>query len=85
MKQEELKSRIEELKTRDMRYVEHLEHLDLTEKVSNVLNDTKAYIKIARVLGIEPDNNSMIFHEIEEFIVEKFHEMQEEMQEQNKY
>lgn len=63
----------------------HLEHQDLTEAVSHVLNDTKAYTKIGEVLGIEPDNNSMIFHEIEEFIVEKFHEMQEEMQEQNKY
>jgi len=65
--------------------MKHLEHEDLYEAVSHVLNDTKAYIKIARVLGIEPDNDSMIFHEIEEFIVEKFHEMQEEMQEQNKY
>jgi len=61
-----------------MRYVEHLGHQDLTEAVSHVLNDTKAYTKIGEVLGIEIDCDSEIFSEIEEFIVEKFHEMQEE-------
>ena len=54
-----------------------VEHDDVI-KVSNVLNDTKAWLKIEKALGIEIDSNSMIFQEIEEFIVEKFNEMKEE-------
>ena len=45
------------------------------EIVSEILNDTKAYNKIGEALGIEIDNDSDIFREIEEFIVEKFKEM----------
>ena len=48
------------------------------ENVSTVLNDTGAYNKIGEVLGIEIDNDSMIFNEIEEFIVTKFKEMRDE-------
>ena len=47
-------------------------------QVSNVLNDTGAYNKMGIALGIEIDCDSQIFQEIEEFIVEKFNEMQEE-------
>ena len=47
-------------------------------KVSNILNDTKAYNKIGEALGIEIDCNSEIFREIEEFIVEKYNEMKED-------
>jgi len=43
--------------------------------VSNILNDTKAYIKIGLALGIDIDSNSEIFEDIETFIVEKFQEM----------
>ncbi len=45
------------------------------EIVSEILNDTKAYNKIGEALGIEIDNDSDIFREIEEFIVEKFKEI----------
>lgn len=45
------------------------------ENVSNVLNDTGAYNQIGEVLGIEIDNDSDIFREIEEFIVMKYKEM----------
>ena len=48
------------------------------EKVSNVLNKTGAYTEIGKALGIEIDCDSQIFHDIEEFIVEKYEEMQEE-------
>lgn len=61
------------------------------EAVSNVLNKpdvhnpggTGAYDKIGEVLGIEVDSNSMIFHEIEEFIVNKYKEMRDENGENN--
>ena len=46
--------------------------------VSNILNSTKAYIKIGEALNIDIDSNSMIFSDIEEFIVAKYLEMQEE-------
>lgn len=45
------------------------------EIVSNILNDSKVYDKIAKALGIELDNDSTIFREIEEYIVEQFYEM----------
>jgi len=48
------------------------------QRVSMILNDTKAYEKIAKALNIEQvDNDSEIFHDIEEFIVDKFREMKE--------
>ena len=35
------------------------------EKISNVLNETKSYIRIGRALNIEIDSYSEIFYEIE--------------------
>lgn len=52
--------------------------MDKIERVSNILNDTKAYDLIAKALGIEIDNNSEIFREIEEYIIERFEEMDED-------
>lgn len=49
-----------------------------TEKISNILNKTKAYIEIGRALKIEIDPDSQIFHEIEEYIYKKYEEMAEE-------
>jgi len=46
--------------------------------VSNILNSTKAYIKIGEALNIDIDSDSIIFSDIEEFIVAKYLEMQEE-------
>jgi hypothetical protein len=43
--------------------------------VSNILNEGNVFDQIGRVLGIEIDNDSEIFSEIEQFIVEKFDEM----------
>jgi hypothetical protein len=51
---------------------------DDSVKVSDVLNETKAYNIIGRKLGIEIDPNSTIFHDIEEYIVFKYREMEEE-------
>jgi len=48
------------------------------EKISNVLNETKSYIRIGRALNIEIDSDSQIFYEIEEYILEKYKEMEEE-------
>jgi hypothetical protein len=45
------------------------------EAISNVLNDTGAYNKIGEVLNMEIDHDSEIFREIEEFILEKYNEM----------
>ena len=50
---------------------------DLTIKISNILNETKAYTRIGRALEIEINSDSEIFHEIEEFILEKYQEMEE--------
>ena len=54
------------------------EDVDLDDmiKVSDILGET-AYNKIGEVLGIEIDNDSQIFHDIEEFIVEKYQEMRD--------
>ena len=49
--------------------------------ISDVLNTSEVWTKLERRLGIELDSNSMIFSEIEEFILNKLEEMQEEMQE----
>ena len=43
--------------------------------ISNILNNTKVWDKISEALDIEMDSNSMIFHEIEEFILDKLDEM----------
>ena len=48
--------------------------------LSNILNNTKIWDKISKGLDIEMDSNSMIFHEIEEFIVDKLDEMIEDNQ-----
>ena len=48
------------------------------EKISNIINKTKAYIEIGRALKIEIDPDSQIFHEIEEYIYKKYEEMAEE-------
>lgn len=45
------------------------------QKVSNILNDSKVYDLIGKALGIELDNDSPIFREIEEYIIEQFDEM----------
>ena len=52
------------------------------EIVSNILNDSKVYDKIADALGIELDNDSTIFREIEQYIVEQFYEMDSNKQPQ---
>ena len=49
--------------------------MDRIEIVSNILNDTKVYDKIADALGIDNDNDSEIFREIEEYIVEQYDQM----------
>jgi hypothetical protein len=48
--------------------------------LSNILNNTKVWDKVSEALDIEMDCNSMVFHEIEEFIVDKLHEMIENNQ-----
>ena len=48
--------------------------------LSNILNNTKVWDKISKGLDVELDSNSMIFHEIEEFIVDKLDEMIEDNQ-----
>jgi len=47
-------------------------------KISDILNETKAYIKIGKALKIEINPDSQIFYEIEEYILEKYKEMEEE-------
>lgn len=49
--------------------------MDRVEIVSNILNDSKVYDKIAEALGIELNNDSDIFREIEEYVVEQYDEM----------
>ena len=49
--------------------------MDRIERVSMVLNNTKAYDLIGKALGIKIDNDSSIFREIEEYIIEQFDEM----------
>ena len=48
--------------------------------ISNILNNTKVWDKISEALDIEMDSNNMIFHEIEEFILDKLDEMTEDNQ-----
>lgn len=52
--------------------------MDRIERVSIILNDTKAYNLIGKTLGIEIDCNSDIFRDIEQFIIDKFDEMDED-------
>lgn len=47
-------------------------------KIGNILNETKAYIEIGKALNIEINFDSQIFHDIEEYIYEKYKEMEEE-------
>lgn len=55
-------------------------------KVSNILNETGAYNRIARALRVIVNCDSTIFHEIEEYIVEKYLEMDnEEKEAENEY
>ena len=42
------------------------------EIVSNILNDSKVYDKIAKALGIEIDRDSDIFSEIECYFIEQY-------------
>ena len=51
--------------------------------LSELLNDNKIFDKFADLVGIELDHNSEIFHEIEEFIVDKLMEMHEENNNKN--
>ena len=51
--------------------------------LSELLNDARIFDRLAEATELEIDNNSMIFHEIEEFIIDKFDEMQEEINNQN--
>jgi len=55
-----------------------MEDIVQIEKISNVLNETKAYIRIGRILDIEIDSDSEIFYEIEEYILQKYEQMEEE-------
>ena len=43
--------------------------------ISRLLNDAEIFDKYAKDIGIELDNDSEIFQEIEEFIVKKIDEM----------
>jgi len=49
--------------------------------ISDVLNTSRVWTKLERRLDIELDSNSDIFSEIEEFILNKLEEMQEESSE----
>lgn len=57
-----------------------MEREDKILTLSNILNNTKVWDKISEALDIEMDSNSMIFYEIEEFIVDKLDEMIEDNQ-----
>lgn len=52
-----------------------MKELDEIVMVSEILNDTGAYDKIGKVLRVKMNNDSMIFQEIEEFIISKYKEM----------
>jgi hypothetical protein len=43
--------------------------------ISRILNDAKVFDRYANAIGIELDNDSPIFQEIEEFIVKKIDEV----------
>ena len=51
--------------------------------LSELLNDARIFDRLAETMELELDHNSEIFHEIEEFIIDKFDEMQEEINNQN--
>ena len=52
--------------------------------LSELLNDARIFDRLAESMELELDYNSEIFHEIEEFIIDKFDEMQEENNNKNK-
>ena len=52
--------------------------------LSELLNDARIFDRLAEAMELELDYNSEIFHEIEEFIIDKFDEMQEENNNKNK-
>jgi hypothetical protein len=54
-----------------------MEELDIV-KVSDILNLNNVYDSIGEALGTKMNSDSEIFYEIEEFIVQKFNEMNEE-------
>ena len=60
-----------------------MENKDKCEIVSNILNGNSRqesmYIRIGEALGMKMDFDSDIFYEIEELIVEKYQEMQDEV------
>lgn len=47
--------------------------------LSDVLNESKVYDRFANLTNFKIDNDSPIFDDIEEFIVKKFIEMNEEI------
>ena len=52
--------------------------------LSELLNDARIFDRLAKSMELELDYNSEIFHEIEEFIIDKLDEMQEENNNKNK-
>ena len=52
--------------------------------VAELLSDNKIFDKFSELVGIELDYDSQIFHEIEEFIVDKLMEIHEENNNKNK-
>jgi hypothetical protein len=64
-----------------MNYLNELNEEQIEEailKISNILNKTKAYDKIGEALNIELDHDSQVFRDIEEYILLKLKEMQED-------
>tara|TARA_R110000822_G_scaffold2241_5_gene10786 strand:- start:684 stop:932 length:249 start_codon:yes stop_codon:yes gene_type:complete len=45
------------------------------EKISIILNDLRIYDLISEAVGVKIDNDSEIFREIEEYILEQYDEM----------
>ena len=52
--------------------------------VAELLSDNKIFDKLSDLVGIELEYDSQIFHEIEEFIVDKLMEIHEENNNKNK-
>ena len=51
--------------------------------LGELLNDARIFDRLAEAMELELDYDSQIFHEIEEFIIDKFDEMQKEINNQN--
>ena len=47
--------------------------------LGELLNDARIFDRLAEAMELELDYDSQIFHEIEEFIIDKFDEMQKEI------